>query len=1813
MLRGSLRSRSTRLVTVVAGLAAATVLVWRAGWSLDGVPWWFGGPALAVEAFGFALGGLLLFQLWPSAARPVRGPAGAAREPVGPGDEQTTIVVVATGASIEDLHTSLLGAREARGLHRTVAVLGREDVAAFALVARLGADYTTVDERGLGDALERVRAEVDTPYLLVVRAGDVVMPDALERLGAELDGATAMVQGRIERANPDALIGWRDPRRAARFDNVTGAALGARGLAPWLGSGALFSSAALDAVGGFATGRGSSELRTVVRFHRAGYGTRFCDALVVETTAPSTFELQLADRRVRATAALGVLRTAESPLRARRLPWRARLAASAGIGRYLPGVYSLGFVALLGTALVLGAAPVHTTWGAAIAWWLPAHALMAAAVLVAALGSLRLGDRSRTGLRSLGVDAAAVGAAFRRTRGSPAPLSATPVPRRWPSLWPLVLAMVALDAAIVARFASGVLDRGLPRFTSGLDRVLVLGAAALTVARMIAVLHGAARRRRARASQRVPLGVDVRFEAHLPAARVLDISTTGVGVLFPADALSDVPEIGDPIGFSLTLPTLDDRTDQLTVFGEVATTTALPDGSWRVGLTYGDLVDRDAIITFCRITHPARAARIDAGAGGDLVLLPAELGRARDRTTASPRRPVLRIVNAAAVVALVGTMTPTAAFAADPGTATIRGHLSDASHAPHGHTKVLVYDDAGHFVAEDEADAGGEYSVSGLTPGSIYHVYFDPLDAGWIATWLYDGATLVDVVLGSGEDRTIDQTVHREPSATGRLVDDGGSPVAGVRVWVDADGTAAETTSAADGTFTLSWTPWFTNTLRADGRDDYVDRSLALGSYEEALDHDYELGDVALTSLPPDGTAAVHGRVTKADSGEPVAGLTVTAFDWEVPGFVAATATTDADGEYEVAGLTPGHAFYLQYTGGPSGHLAANWWLSAPANRSFTDHDVALEPGGASLHGIVATSEGTPAAGAHVEVQAGNGSFFLTADGAGHYSLSGVATDAGVLACVFDAPDGWSQECYDDEHVGYGDHMGRFTLSTGEDRTVDFTLERYGRLVGRIVDGSGNPVPGATVGVDRRWWWSERAPRSTSTTTAADGTFTLDDVPPGNSVAFTVDANGYVNAEFTSAFVPADGTVNVGDRVVHALGAISGRLIDVEGNPVEGLFLTTDHGSGALAAADGTFTIPYLDPSQNPYAVLVPDDAQYAAATVADVTVLEGPSITQVGDVTVHRKATLTGRVVDGAGAPVPGVWANADGTHVALTGGDGRFSIAGVTPGSLTVTFSGTESTAPTTAAATVAEGPGATDVGDVVVHAWSHITGAVTGDGAPVGGISVSTADDAYSTTTAEDGTYDLKVPDGSHTVRVGTASDAYDPDTEWETRYHDADPASATIDPVIVGPAATVAGVSVVLHRKATLSGTVTDARTGAPIESACVTVYWRRGGGDYTVIDWVRGYPLLTDAQGHYTAPGIGSGTAYVLARVSTLDPGSCGGDAMLFTSYQSAWYGGRPAPNLANTRDPVADGATAVAVDTAATSTIAGLDVAVTQRAGATITGRVVDEHGAPVAGAVAYAASLANWALMQFDAAAITDGNGEFTLVGLPEGEIAVAIISFNEQGEHYEWWNDRPLTIDEHASPMVSPGRDGADLITVTAHGDGGYVFETRGVAASSLHLEIGTAFGDPAPVVVAPTTAPTSTTGPGATTTTAPQPTTTAPTPTTAPQPTTTGPVAGRGAEPEPESAAAARTATARRAVPTSLEAALGRLPADHPLRRLRPSANLTGVPAASRPGGGPAGGAAPLGWIGLGVALAAAGAAGAAGSVIRVRRLRGTRPRP
>jgi hypothetical protein len=218
------------------------------------------------------------------------------------------------------------------------------------------------------------------------------------------------------------------------------------------------------------------------------------------------------------------------------------------------------------------------------------------------------------------------------------------------------------------------------------------------------------------------------------------------------------------------------------------------------------------------------------------------------------------------------------------------------------------------------------------------------------------------------------------------------------------------------------------------------------------------------------------------------------------------------------------------------------------------------------------------------------------------------------------------------------------------------------------------------------------------------------------------------------------------------------------------------------------------------------------------------------------------------------------------------------------------------------------------------------------------------AYDYTDAT-GTYSLTgLADGTYYVRYEK--------TDYLTSFYNGKASLATADAVTVTGGGTTPNTNAALVLGGKISGTVTAASGGAPLQSTEVCAYTSRSDSMYDCYDYD-----YTDASGVYTISGLPAGTYYL--RFS-------------HTDYFDSYYNGKS--SLAT-----ADG---VSVTLGGTSTINAALVM-----GGKISGTVTAANGGvPLEDVTVYAFTSRTAELYDYTAYDYTDAAGKYTLSGLETG-----------------------------------------------------------------------------------------------------------------------------------------------------------------------------------------------------------------------------------
>lgn len=316
----------------------------------------------------------------------------------------------------------------------------------------------------------------------------------------------------------------------------------------------------------------------------------------------------------------------------------------------------------------------------------------------------------------------------------------------------------------------------------------------------------------------------------------------------------------------------------------------------------------------------------------------------------------------------------------------VTGTVTDQADGPLGGATVTLTDANGTVVGTTTTAPDGSYSFPGFVATDGYTARVSP-PAGKIAV----NSTTQPVNLTS-TDAVADFVVRDivPVAVSGRVVDSGGNPVAGVTVTID--GTLTTTTDAngdyifdtvAVGDHSVSVTPPTGFTTNSDNRD------IAVPAGSEAP---ISVTDFVLAENPD-----LAGTVRANGSG--IAGVTVTASN----GTDTISAVTDSTGAYRFARLPAGTYTVTMTT--PGGYTAVG-----PTTRSETltttdiaNADFELARLG-TIDGFVTADGGTPVPGVTVTVTGPSGPQQLITDADGAYGLGDLPP--GTYVITVSAPDG---------------------------------------------------------------------------------------------------------------------------------------------------------------------------------------------------------------------------------------------------------------------------------------------------------------------------------------------------------------------------------------------------------------------------------------------------------------------------------------------------------------------------------------------------------------------------------------------------------------------------------------------------------------------------------------------------------------------------------------------------------------------------------------------------------------------------------------
>ncbi len=663
-----------------------------------------------------------------------------------------------------------------------------------------------------------------------------------------------------------------------------------------------------------------------------------------------------------------------------------------------------------------------------------------------------------------------------------------------------------------------------------------------------------------------------------------------------------------------------------------------------------------------------------------------------------------------------------------------------------------------------------------------------------------------------------------------------------------------------------------------------------------------EIPSVATWDIRLGPVSGIQGKVVDDATGTGVPGVEVTVQTYPESGIGAqGTARTVAgeDGTFRFAGLPPGNIGalnvrakgYLPYPGSETGAVMQPTRLP---EGDVVEKEVRLRRG-AALRGRVLDRAGKGIADAAVRFKTMNPRVGMEesppvrTDAEGAFRIEGVARLKGLLkadARGYFQPDYPAQEWQALQQGPMPETCTVEVPAEGEG-VKDLLLAPGGSVEGVVVDREGKAAPGVTVGVSSR---TRGAGTGTSALTDAEGKFRVEGVMAAEDLVASASGPGSLRGT-SEPFKLAEGESTPGIRItLKAAATVAGRVRREDGAAAQGATLRLVPGKKdpnqawnwnwqrqnapvRPVGADGAFRIEGIYPG--PYTLACEaDGAAVADGTVVDLA--EGETKEGV-EVLLPEEKRIAGKILDPEGAPVAGAAVRArpggqqnrgfggpDGDPAsAVTDAAGLFAVRGLGKGTwrISVRAEGFGESAQTV--------EGGRD--DLVFHlvAGLSIEGVVTdeGTGTPIPGISMwanpkvpaEGMNVARSAVSGKDGSFALRdLAPGAWVLNVSMGWN--DPGGDY---------AQKTVDNVEAG----TKDVRIALVKGLPIAGKVKD-EAGRPATGLFVQAIGKDSNGNP---DWTKQRGGQVQPDGSFRLGGLPAGN-YDLTFNSNGMFGSSGGGA-----------------------------------------------------------------------------------------------------------------------------------------------------------------------------------------------------------------------------------------------------------------------------------------------------------------------------------------------
>jgi Carboxypeptidase regulatory-like domain/PDZ domain len=378
--------------------------------------------------------------------------------------------------------------------------------------------------------------------------------------------------------------------------------------------------------------------------------------------------------------------------------------------------------------------------------------------------------------------------------------------------------------------------------------------------------------------------------------------------------------------------------------------------------------------------------------------------------------------------------------------------------------------------------------------------------------------------------------------------------------------------------------------------------------------------------------ASIHGTIHD-NGGGVVAKARVSQFDGEVP---VGGAVADDRGAYELC--VP--------VGASAVAVHAEGYAVVEENITATGHmplDFTLSPEASVVGHVIRASDRSPVEGAVVELS-NTPTLYASSDATGRFTVAGARTGRQMLTVTAD-------------HLAteFPIFIVATVASTNE---VVCPLVSTWSVSGKVVDEGNRPAPGVAVQLAaiRR-----NLGRTTSATSQADGSFTIEHVLPDE---YAIQARGL--RDYMQRVKVESANLDSVVVEIKRGGSISGRVTH-DGKPVEGTSITLDGGRFSTTTdRDGHFSVAGVEAGT--WHVYAESKRIGAFSSGPTIKLADGEHRTGV-DIELDQSASIAGTVVDQNDRPVGGLLLNFSLLHgedsgLATTSDDGSFNATGLSGG---------------------------------------------------------------------------------------------------------------------------------------------------------------------------------------------------------------------------------------------------------------------------------------------------------------------------------------------------------------------------------------------------------------------------------------------------------------------------------------------------------------------------------------------------------------------